>query len=111
MAKYHAVTLFSRAKMLELSPAKLLIMLQDFEEDGACKVTIEFKENHKTGVYPAGPVYVIPNFESVRDMRRLYKWVYGAYLNGDAYCRIVFGEIPYDGVPFVPYNNLRSTRN
>lgn len=111
MSKYHAVVLLSRSKMLELSPAKLLLMLQDVDEDGACKITIDFKENHKTGVYPTGPVYVIPNFESVRDMRKLYKWVYGAYINGDAYCRIVFGDIPYDGVPFVPFNDLRPTNN
>lgn len=106
--KYHALVLYSRAKMLELSPAKLLLMLQDAEEQGAYKITIDFKENHARGTYPVGPVYVIPSLESVKDMRRLYKWVYGAYINGDPYCRIVFGDIPYDGEEFIPYYRLKT---
>ena len=93
---YHALILYRKDGMAELSPAKLWNTLDDLREDGAVKVTIDFKDNHKTGKYPTGPVYTIPSLDNA-GMRKLYNWVYSAYRNGDAYCRIVFGTVPYDG--------------
>lgn len=104
--KYHLLKLFRRGDMEIICPDDFYAYLRKAEMDGAIKITIDFKENHKGGKYPTGPIYTIPSMDSVSPMT-LYAWLYSAYTSGCAYFRLDFGRIPPDGEEYVYIRDIK----
>lgn len=100
MAKFHMLRLMRKEDMALTAIDDLMGILNDAQDKGACKITFDFKENHKAHKYPTGPIYTIPSLDAVHP-KTIYNWFYSAYNSGCAFFRLDFSQTPPDGEPFI----------